>query len=142
MYSKKLCLLDLLSSDGSDCETPNQIAKTISPLERVVPIDTCSIIYTPSFYMHGVASNKPNEVIAKLFLKADWITNELQDEIATCYPTEEECIVSSVDDSLKYCKEAYVTKHDKLFPVGRILRNFCQLQQTAEAFNNLGVFTR
>ena len=57
-------------------------------------------------------------------MNANWITTGLEDEIKTCYPTEEECVVDSVDDCLKYCKEAYAIKHNKLFPVGRIFRNF------------------
>ena len=85
MRSKEFCPLEVLSSDDSDYETRNQIVKTISPLERLVPIHTNSLMHTPSFYMHEIASNKPNEVIEKLFLNANWITNKLQDEIATCY---------------------------------------------------------
>ena len=59
MRSKEFCPLDLLSSDDSDCETQNQIAKSISPLKIFVPIHTNSLMHAPSFYMHEITSNKP-----------------------------------------------------------------------------------
>ena len=93
-------------------------------------------MYTPSFYRQEITSNKSNDDIANIFQKANWITPDLQAEIESCYPSPGEWTSNSIERNISYSKQAYAQKSDKLFPVGRVFRNFRQLQQIAEIFNN------
>ena len=63
-----------------------------------------------------------------------WITDELRDEIYSCYPSEGDKQVDQINKNITMCKTAFERKCQRLFPTGRVFLNSVQLVQVSNMF--------
>ena len=91
--------------------------------------------YSPDFYFNDMTDTSlSHEQLEKRFLDAEWLTNELMDEIIDHMPTKQDMEPDNIQYSATKSKETFERYCKRLFPVGRKFVNYKQLEQYLDLF--------
>ena len=138
--------IDLLSSDDDEIteqknahnsqDNENKqiqlINSSASNDASILPDILFDCVY-PDFYENTINSDKSGEIIEAEFLKAEWMTNELVEELFHFVPPSPQDGQSqeSIDHTLKVTFEKYCAH---IFPLKREFANYRQLEQYLNLF--------
>ena len=118
--------------ENADDSNPYSAVASIVPM-HIEPANEPNI-YAPDWYITLAVSNKEPSVINAEYRKRNWITKGLLDELATVYPTAEECTINRLNRCCGRSLDAFHEKCTKMFPINRVFMNYIQLDQAAKYF--------
>ena len=108
------------------------LAQTMNETE--IDTDNLEAVHLPSWYIESMTADLEPLEIHKSISKRCWLTEELQEEIRSYYPTRDEIRMNPTMGDCVRDLEAFKRKCSILFPVGRVFLSHIQLVQALKHF--------
>ena len=107
----------------------------LPPVQTMIQNDNDTLtLHIPDWYIEIMSSHQHENRIHNDISKQCWLTDDLQEEIRSYYPSRDEILINQAMSDCVRDLDAFEKKCSQLFPVGRVFLSKLQFDQAAKHF--------